>query len=82
MHKSANTYEWKTCGNRETGGNWLVGFVITILLIILVFGAVVVYYQKNYQKTGRPPFRVPRFCPTRLFPRRDDVEAENLRVIQ
>lgn len=82
MHSEANTYNWKFYETPESEGNWLIGVIIGILVAALLFGGVVVYYQRMYQKYGRPPFRVPRCCPARLFPRRDEEEAENLRVIQ
>ena len=82
MHKDVNKTKWETCGTTEDGGNWLVWVVIIVLLLLLIFGGVVIYYQKMYQKHGRPPFRVPRFFPKKLFPRVNDEEIENLRVIQ
>ncbi|OMJ83905.1 hypothetical protein SteCoe_15060 [Stentor coeruleus] len=82
MHSEANTYDWEFYKTPESEGNWLVGVIIGLLITVLVFGGVTVYYQKMYQKHGRPPFRVPRCCPRRLFPRVDEEEANNLRVIQ
>ena len=82
MHKEVNKTKWETCGSTENGGNWLVWIVMAILILMLAFGGVVIYYQKMYQKHGRPPFRVPKFFPKKLFPRVNDEEIENLRVIQ
>lgn len=81
-HSESNTFKWKICETKESNSNWLIGIVVSILISILLFGGVVVYYHKMMQKYGRPPFSVPRFCPRRLFPRPDQEEAENLRVIQ
>lgn len=82
MHAEVNKANWKVCGDNENNGNWMVFIVISVLILILLFGGAVVYYQKMYQKHGRPPFKVPGFCPHKLFPRMDEEEAENLRVIQ
>jgi hypothetical protein len=75
-HSEANTYKWKVCAEEESSSNWIVFIVVSLLITAIV------YYQKMFQKFGRPPFRVPRCCPRKLFPRHDDEEAENLRVIQ
>ena len=81
-HSESNTHKWEICESEESNSNWLVGIVASLLISVLLFGGVVVYYHKMMQKNGRPPFKVPRFCPHRLFPRPDQEEAENLRVIQ
>lgn len=81
-HQEANTHEWKVCKDEESSSNWIVFIIVSLLITAIAFGGLVIYYQKMYQKFGRPPFRVPRFCPRKLFPRYDDEEAENLRVIQ
>lgn len=83
-HSESNTFDWEACpsSKEESNSNWLVAIVVSILVTILLFGGVVVYYHKMMQKYGRPPFRVPGFCPRKLFPRDSEDEAENLRVIQ
>jgi hypothetical protein len=81
-HIESNTYKWKVCEEEESSSNWIVFIIVSLLITAMAFGGLVVYYQKMFQKFGRPPFRVPRFCPRKLFPRHDDEEAENLRVIQ
>lgn len=82
MHKDVDAFTWKFCGNPSSSYDWLVYLVVAFVAGVLGFGAVIFYYQKAYQKYGRPPFKVPYFCPRRLFPRRNEEEAENLRVIQ
>ncbi|OMJ80823.1 hypothetical protein SteCoe_18823 [Stentor coeruleus] len=82
MHSEANTYDWEFYKTPESEGNWLIWVIISILLVTLLFGGIVVYYQRMYQKHGRPPFRVSKCCPKRLFPRKDEDEAWNMRVIQ
>ena len=80
MHKAVKQSKWEVYETAESSTNWTVVIVIAILILIILAGGVILYYQKMLQKNGRPPFRVPNFCPQRLFPR--DENFEELRVIQ
>jgi len=74
---------WESCMDEESSVDtlWIIlGVLVAAGLVIFVVS--VFHYRYMLKNYGRPPYRIPGWCPDALYPRLPAYEGEALRVMQ